>query len=295
MSRVRVESTVVLPELVFVESVIPFLTFKDGNALRTTCKKFLVFTKVAPFCDTVWVGKYELGRWHKCFPMAKHVRLKKGDGYKPFRFPNLDSLFAEHQRGDYPKTLLTRPHSITKLVLMNFACLDDEFMALLSGIPVVKLKCICSPHNLTSIGFRHLVGVRELEVTSNGYFPHMQLIPELIGIRKLKLGFGNKLSDEMFSKFKCLCLEELTLGGSANEDFPLTDQAFFDIAGIATVELHCENHDFLLNISTEGFKSLGGQQSLEPFFFPDGSTGLKFHRVAGVDNSDSTWESARSN
>lgn len=289
MSRARMESTV-LPELVFVESVIPFLTFKDGNALRTTCKKFLVFTRAAPFCDTAWINGRELERWNTCFPMAKYLRLKRGEESKPFHFPNLVSLFAEQQHGTYPKTLLNRPHRLKKLVLMYFGCMDDDLMARIAGIQIVKFKCFENIHLLTSVGFRCLVGVRELEITTPGYFQHMQLIPELIGLRKLRLGFGNKLSDEMFSKFKGLGLEELALLGDANEDFPLTDQAFHAIAGIETVELYCANADFLCNISAEGFKSLGGHQSLERL--PNG-VGMKFRREAGVDNSDTILELAQ--
>ena len=108
-------------------------------------------------------------------------------------------------------------------------------------------------------------------------------------LRVLKLAFRDALTDEMFSIFKGLSLEELRI---ASYSMLLTDQAFIDLAGIQAVGICSVNVDVLINISTRGYRAVGGQQRLN-FAVPN-SLGVydnfmvKFERTEGVCKPDET-------
>ena len=121
-----------------------FLTTRDANAVRATCREARDAVAAHPWADAETRIPRSLARWRACFPRAVAANVSERDDL-------VDADFAAHLRG------------LRVLNMGRCRGVSDAAFVHLRGIHTLKMwGCACGQTSITGATFAHLRGVHVL-------------------------------------------------------------------------------------------------------------------------------------
>ena len=238
--------------------ILEYLTYKDGNALRATCKEARKAVEEHKWMDSKTHIKGSLKLWRTCFRNAKAVNISDRKDLKDDDFVHLKGIhtlnmsFCEEIYDEH----LYHLKGIHTLDMRECSNITAKGYVHLRGIHTLIMH---HGNNITDDAFAHLEGIHTLDM--HLCFRNTSLIRSKItdkafvhlkGIHTLNMLWCDKITDKAFVHLKGI--HTLNMGGCKR----ITDAALVHLKGIHTLHMQeCEN------ITGTGFVHLNGIHTLD--------------------------------
>ena len=89
--------------------ILEYLTYKDGNALRATCKEARSAVINYKWMDSETCIKGSLKKWRTCFPNARAANIERRNDLKDIDFVHLKGIHTLYRWGCNQATITDAP------------------------------------------------------------------------------------------------------------------------------------------------------------------------------------------